>query len=185
VSAVLRVGTTACMVLAIMLVVSLHLVSELDPVVRRLSEYATGPSGPLMTIAFFLVGLGLISSGGLFVRHAGVLPGVALVVAGVGMMLAGVYPTDPGSSAAAEEFHSTASAAASGLVIFASVWVSFTGQRGTLTLRLVAGAGVLVALASVVLHDTSVAGLSQRLLWMILLSWTMIATWSTRPTNGE
>jgi hypothetical protein len=40
-------------------------------------------------------------------------------------------------------------------------------------------------LASVVLHDTSVAGLSQRLLWMILLSWTMIATWSTRPTNGE
>jgi hypothetical protein len=63
VNAVLRVAIVACLLLAVILVVSLHMVSELDPVVRRLSEYATGPSGLLMTTAFFLVGVGLISSG--------------------------------------------------------------------------------------------------------------------------
>jgi hypothetical protein len=185
VNAVLRVATTACLLLAIIVVVSLHLVSELDPVVRRLSEYATGPSGVLMNAAFFLVGFGLVSSGGLFIRNGGVLPGVALVLAGIGMILAGIYPTDPNSATAVEEIHSTASALATGLVVFASIWVSFTGQRKSVTMRLVAGAGLLLAVASVVLHGTAVSGLSQRLLWLVLLSWTMLATWRISAADSE
>jgi hypothetical protein len=185
VNAVLRVATVACLLLAVILVVSLHMVSELDPVVRRLSEYATGPGGLLMTTAFFLIGVGLISSGGLFIRNGGALPGVALVLAGIGMLLAGVYPTDPDSATAAEEIHSTGSAVATGLVVLASLRVSFTGHRRSATMRLVAGAGLLLALASVVLHDTSVSGLSQRLLWMTLLWWVVLATWFVSTTDSE
>ena len=184
-NAVLRVATVACLLLAIIFVVSLHTVSELDPIVRRLSEYATGPSGVLMTAAFFLVGVGLISSGGIFIRSGGVLPGVALVFAGIGMILAGIYPTDPDSATAAEEIHSTASAVATALVVFASLRVSFTGQRKSATMRLVAGAALLLALASVVLHDTSVSGLSQRLLWMTLLWWVVLATWFVSAADSE
>jgi hypothetical protein len=184
-NAVLRVATVACLFLAMIFVVSLHTISELDPVVRRLSEYATGPSGVLMTAAFFLVGVGLISSGGLFIRSGGVLPGVALALAGIGMILAGIYPTDPDSATAAEEIHSTASAVATGLVVFASLRVSFFGQRKPAAMRLLAGAGLLLALASVVLHDTSVSGLSQRLLWMTLLSWAVLATWCISAANSE
>jgi hypothetical protein len=185
VSSVLRVATTACLSLAIIFVVSLHTVSELDPIVRRLSEYATGPGGGLMTVAFLLVGVGVISSGALFIRSGDVLPGVALALAGIGMILAGIYPTDPDSATVAEEIHSTASAVATGLVVFASLRVSFFGQRKSSILRLVAGAGLLLAVASVVLHDTSVSGLSQRLLWMTLLWWVVLATWFVSAADSE
>lgn len=158
-SSVLRVATTVCLSLAIIFVVTLHTVSELDPIARRLSEYATGPSG--------------------------VLPGVALALAGIGMILAGIYPTDPDSATVAEEIHSTASAIATGLVVFASLRVSFFGQRKSSIMRLVAGAGLLLALASVVLHDTSVSGLSQRLLWMTLLWWVVLATWFVSAADSE
>jgi hypothetical protein len=63
--------------------------------------------------------------------------------------------------------------------------VSFTGQRKSATMRLVAGAALLLALASVVLHDTSVSGLSQRLLWMTLLWWVVLATWFVSTTDSE
>lgn len=184
-SSVLRVATTACLLVAIIIVVSLHTVSELDPILRRLSEYATGPGGVLMTVAFFLVGVGLISSGGIFIQNANLLSGVALVLAGIGMIVAGIYPTDPDSATVAEEIHSTASAVATGLVVFASLRVSFFGQRKSSIMRLVAGAGLLLAVASVVLHDTSVSGLSQRLLWLTLLWWVVLATWFGSAADSE
>lgn len=182
-SGVLRLITVASILAACVLVAFLHVVSNLDPVHRRLSEYATGGYGIAMTAAFLLVGIGLGSLGVMLMRAHAVVVGIALTVAGVAMMVSGVFPTDPNADTAAETVHSNASAFATFLVVCASVWWSFRDRRASISSRVLAVAGVALVIASVILHDSSISGASQRVLWGTLLAWVVVTALTPTPKD--
>lgn len=180
---VLRSITVASILAACLLVTFLHVMSDLDPVQRRLSEYATGSYGVAMTAAFLLVGIGLGSLGVMLVRAHAVVVGIALTVAGVAMAVSGLFPTDPNADTTAEAFHSNASAFATFLVVCASVWWSFRDRRASRSSRLLAVAGLALVIASVVLHDSLISGVSQRVLWGTLLVWVVVTAFTPPPKD--
>lgn len=180
---VLRSITVASILAACFLVAFLHVVSDLDPVQRRLSEYATGSYGVAMTAAFLLVGIGFGSFGVMLMRAHAVFVGVAFTVAGIAMAVSGVFPTDPNADTAAEAVHSNASAFATFLVVCASVWWSLHDRRAGWPSRFLAVAGLALVVASVILHDSSISGVSQRALWATLLAWVAVTAFTT-PSEG-
>ena len=101
--------------------------TDLSPVGDRLSEYANGTHGSFMALAFYALGSGLVALGlGMLVSGevagwARLVP-IAVVLAGAGMVLSGVYPTDPtGAPTRAEQIHSVASGSASLALIGAAM----------------------------------------------------------------
>ncbi len=168
----------------------------LGPVGDRLSEYANGEFGWLMTVAFVTLGLGMValalglrSVNGSGLR-AWLIP-AAIAVAGVGMIVAGVYPTDPfGAETAAEAIHSRASGLAS-LLLIGAVCASSV-ERGPGGLRPERGPAGALAVASValgclspILHDTRWSGLGQRLLWATLMGWLLLTAWRLGGHRAE
>jgi Protein of unknown function (DUF998) len=162
----------------------LHVVrSEVPPLARRLSEYAIGPHGWIMTTAFVALGCGLVALGFALLRErprgpTWIVP-AAGVLAGVGMIISAVYET--GSSASSETIHSRASISATiavvGLALVHSTpaarrWSDVPVDRTSLGLALVAA--VLAGIAPL-LHDTRWSGLGQRMLWIVLLIWLLRA----------
>ena len=180
-------------------VVALHLLpTGLGPFRDRLSEYANGEFGWLMTVAFVTLGLGMVALA-LGLRsvsgsgpRAWLIP-AAIAVAGVGMILAGVYPTDPfGAETAAEVIHSRASGLAS-LLLIGAVYASSV-ERGPGGIRPERGPAGALAVASValgcvspILHDTTWSGLGQRLLWATLTGWLVLTAWrlGEHPADGS
>ena len=187
-SSVLASG--ALVSIALVCVIALHVLrDDLEPTGHRLSEYANGPYGTLMTIAFFSVGAGLVTFAWALYRARqrqqwSRLVIVAVIAAGVGMVVAGVYRTEPnGVATISELIHSRASALATLALIIAAITWSVVGQRrGSRPGRpdapavLALAAGVLGAL-SPLLHRSGWTGLSQRALWSTLLAWLLVSTW--------
>jgi hypothetical protein len=106
-----------------------------------------------------------------------------IVVAGFGMVLSGLYPTDPGGAPTTNErVHSLASGAASvaliGAVALAALvpW-SRVPRRATGAGGLLAFIVLILGVASPILHDTDWTGLSQRLLWAALMAWLLVNAW--------
>jgi hypothetical protein len=160
-------------------VVAVHIGSDLDAAGHRLSEYVHGRGGSLMTVAFLMLGLGTVALG-LAIASSGVdgwrtrLVTGALVAAGLAVIVAGLYPTEPGADTTAEIVHSRASGGATLLLIGAALSWSFRPGSGRLLRALAVSIAVLGGL-SVALHETSATGLSQRLLWLALVAWLLIA----------
>ena len=80
-------------------VVLLHLINPaLDPVDHQISEYALGPSGWLMTVAFLVVGAGMVALGVGLRRSLTPGPRVwaawLIAVTGVSFVGLAVFPTD-------------------------------------------------------------------------------------------
>jgi hypothetical protein len=117
---------------------------------------------------------------------------LAVVAAGCGLVVSGLYPTDPvGAPTATEKIHSVASGAASVALIGAAVASCLLARAGR-PRRPVGAAGVLagVALAlgavSPAVHETRWTGLSQRLLWLTLMVWLLLTAWQLRsPWNAD
>jgi hypothetical protein len=132
-----------------------------------------------MTAAFVCVGAGLLTLAGAIVAAERPwvrrLVAVAVGIAGVGMVVSGLYRTDAvRSGATADAVHSTASGVATLALIGATVsWTAF-GSRRAAPLLLAAIAVVLGA-TSPALHRSRWTGLSQRLLWLTLLMWAVLA----------
>jgi hypothetical protein len=161
-------------------VVALHVLRpELAPVSHRLSEYAIGRYGGLMTATFACVGASLLMlAGAIVVADRRLLSSVAVVaiaLAGVGMIMSGLYRTDASrSGATADAVHSAASGLATlALIGAAAFWTTVASRRPAP----VALAATAVALGAVspALHRTRWTGLSQRLLWLTLLTWVIVA----------
>jgi hypothetical protein len=173
-------------------IVVLHVINPaLDPVGGQMSEYALGPSGWLMTVAFLVVGAGMVALG-LGLRRS-LTPGPRvwaawlIAVTGVSFVGLAVFPTDA-------------------LLADGTTVTTFSGQMHTLvsavgTLPLVVGAFVLrgvfardprwhplarvtgwfgVALVlwfligatvNVAFGPGSYSGVVQRLFWLVLLGW--------------
>ena len=187
-----RAARSAFLASAGMVAVLHALRSDLDPVRRRLSEYAVGQSGWLMTAAFVVFGLGLcaLSRG---VRSAGAMaPSMRLLeallgIAGVGMIVSGAFETQVGPSAVEwqEVVHSQASALAF-MALIAAALLSATAARDVLAWGAARGpADVITALATVsaaispVTHDGPWAGLVQRLSYAAVLCWLLLAAGAT------
>ena len=162
-------------------VAALHVVrTDLTPASHRLSEYATGPYGWMMTSAFIALSCGLVAFGSdLWIRlRRNAIDWLcisAVAVATAGTMLSGVFET--GGSDLSETMHSRASAiAVIALVTVALVYSIARRNRPNETDRVGATLAVVAAaltLLSPVFHHTRWTGLSQRLLWVVLLAWLL------------
>jgi hypothetical protein len=162
--------------------------TDLSPVSDRLSEYANGSYGVMMTVSFFTLGAGMVVLGirmrldGMSHGWTGLVP-LGVIAAGCGMVVSGLFPTDPaGASTATERVHSLASGSATVMTIAAAGASSIVARSGTPG-RSIAAPGVLAWTAiglgavSPILHETRWAGLSQRLLWLTLLGWLLVTAW--------
>lgn len=84
----------------VVLLATLHILKpELDPSWRFISEYAIGEFGWVMILAFFFLAFSCVS---LFVAIRSQVPTIAgkiglvlLLITAVGMIIAGIFPTDP------------------------------------------------------------------------------------------
>lgn len=173
----------AAVLTSVGLVVALHVLrSELGPAGHRLSEYAVGPWGWLMTAAFVA-----FAAGALAVRRT--LPAggrlrpvrAALAVAVVGLVLSAVFETDVATPDAPREMvHSLASTSALLALVAAAVW-SVTYARAAVVWRRASGAATvaatLAALATAVspaAHDGPWTGAVQRLCYFALAAWLFL-----------
>ncbi|HEY8339803.1 MAG TPA: DUF998 domain-containing protein [Egibacteraceae bacterium] len=155
-------------------VVALHgLRADLSPVSRRLSEYAIGPHGGLMLVAFCALGAGLLALAAALVGERPRAVAALVAAAGVGLVVSGLYPTDPGATTATELVHSRASALATLALLVAAGWRWLAVRPDRLGGSL-AGAALVLWAASPLLHDSPVTGLSQRALWAVLLGWLFV-----------
>jgi len=191
----LRIFTNFVVLCSITCVAILHIVrAELNPVSHRLSEYANGPYGWMMTAAFITLGGGVMALG-LTVwagrgqdKHRWIILATALLAA-VGTLLSGMFKT--GDSDFSELVHSRASAVA----VVAMVALALTSsvpfeRRAVHPQRDPVGAGLaltaaVLTLISPALHHTRWTGLSQRLLWVALLTWLLRTVWQYRSAPEQ
>jgi uncharacterized membrane protein YuzA (DUF378 family) len=176
----LAVASIVLSLVGVVAVVALHFLRpELAPVSHRLSEYAIGRYGGLMTAAFVLVGASLLTLAGAIVgddrRLWSRVVAAAVGIAGVGMIVSGAYRTDVSrSGATADAVHSAASGLATLALIGAAVVWTAVASRRTAPIVLAAMSLALGAV-SPALHRSRWTGLSQRLLWLTLLAWVVVA----------
>lgn len=177
-------------------IVALHLLRrDLAPTGHRISEYAIGPHGALMAVAFVGIGLGLLALGAAIGAarpdRGATFVAVSIGAAGIGMIMSGIWRTDPGrSGATTDAIHSAASAFATlALIVAAVTWsVVLRVRPGGVQPRSRHDAGAVLAIAaavlgalSPVLHRSSWTGISQRLLWLTLLTWLLVTAWRLTP----
>lgn len=177
----LRVISVVLLSLGLACVVALHLLRpDLGPAGHRISEYANGPYGYVMTAAFVSIGAGLLALGPALSqagRRWSRAVAAAIVAAGIGMVAAGIWRTDPDRvGATTDAIHSHASAAATLVLIAAALTWSVVVRRLDVAAGLAIAAAILGAL-SPALHRSGVTGVSQRLLWLTLLAWLILTAW--------
>jgi len=165
--------------------------TDLSPVSDRLSQYANGSYGPIMTTSFITLGAGAVALGlalastGMTTGWSRVVP-LATIVAGCGLIVSGFFPTDPaGAPTSTETVHSVASGSASVALITAAVaWALVTRahrpRRPLGPADVLAGAAVGLGAISPFLHGSKWTGLSQRLLWLTLTVWLFLTAWQLR-----
>jgi hypothetical membrane protein len=184
-----RIAVIALLLASVGCVLLLHVLrSDLDPIARRLSEYAIGPYGWLMTAAFFAMGVALMVLSlqvGASASSTGIqrLAAPLIAVAGVGLILSGVFETATGSTLI-EIIHSRASAT-SVLALTAAAVASSThpaSRRVDTAARVVTLVAVVALAISPILHDTPWTGIGQRFVWLALAAWLLITAWQL-PTR--
>lgn len=190
-----RLVAIAGLAIGICCVAVLHVVrSDLPPAAHRLSEYAVGRYGWLMTGAFLASSCGLLALGVTLWRNKGrerlawIVPGSAFL-AGVAMLVSGIFRTDV--TAMSELIHSRASSiAVISIVILAVAYcLPFVRPSGASRDRVsiyVAAIAVVCAALSSLLHQTRWTGLGQRLLWIVLIGalvWVATTNSATRRST--
>jgi hypothetical protein len=169
--------------IAVACVVALHVIRpRVSPIERRLSEYALGPYGWLMDTAFTATAGGLTALAIFLTRSAGrprLVP-AALVVAAIALVLSAIYRLDATDNAD-DVFHRWASGTAAAAVVVAALGWSVVGagrrrprRRGLDQLLAIVALGL--AVLSLMLHETYLTGINQRLVWAALIAWSVVVT---------
>ena len=179
----LRLVSIALLGAALACIVVLHVVRrDLEPARHRISEYALGPHGELMAAAFMCLGVGVLALAWPLARAAAPWSPVVLVVvtaSGLGMVISGIFRTDPErSGVTTDAIHSYASAVSTMALIGTAVLFSL-GRRAprpklpriTVVLALL---GAILGALSPFLHRSAWTGVSQRLLWLTLVAWLVL-----------
>ncbi len=163
-------------------VVALHVIRpQVSPIERQLSEYALGPDGWLMDIAFATAAAGFTALAIFLAGSRGrprLVP-AALLVAAVALVLSAIYRLNANGETE-NAIHRWASGAAAAAVVVAAVGWSVAGagrrrwRRGIeLPIALLA---LGLAMLSPALHNTSLTGIHQRLVWAALIAWAALVT---------
>ena len=178
------IAGTAFFILA---VTALHFLRpDYNPVTRFISEFAVGRYGYVMTIAFFALGLGSLAlalgiRGGVAPSRAKSAGSLLLGMWGIGVFLAGIFPTDLQGSPAttAGTIHNTASLI-SFVVLIAAIFLSSRGFKRDLAWTsyhapsLVMGFAALVTFVLFFISFTSGwLGIGQRAFAAVILLWLL------------
>jgi len=190
----LRRVSVALLAAALACILALHVVRrDLAPARHRISEYALGPYGELMAVAFVGLGAGLLALAWPLARAAAPWSLVVLVVVGAdgaGMVVSGIFRTDPErSGVTTDAIHSYASAFSTLALIGMALLCSLGGRARTLRPPRIAVAlavlGAILGALSPFLHRSFWTGVSQRLLWLTLLAWLIITAVRLPPDRGR
>lgn len=164
---------------------------EIDPVKHVASYYAVGPYGFLMTAAFFAFGLSLFTLAvGLYqgvILSARSRSGLILLgVAGVGLVLSGIFPTDitpdNSPSTAVGVIHILSGVVAFLCLIVAALlwsrrfrqdnrWKSFESTSWGFA---IAGLVAFIVFFSIIAAQLSIGGLGERILIPLMLLWMLL-----------
>lgn len=173
-------------------VLALHLLrTDLSPMREVMSGYANGPSGNLMTFAFYALGFGSIAIGFRLTRSTTRtwVPrtvSTALVVAGATLILAGVFEVErPGvPDTVQESIHSNGAIAGFVLIVAAMVVFPYICSNDARWRQLLVPCLICAILAvgaaafSPAAPNTTIAGLAQRALAIVVFGWVLlIAAW--------
>jgi hypothetical protein len=188
----LSLGAIILLASAFVAVVALHLLrTDLSPVQEVMSGYANGRTGNLMTFAFHALGLGSIALG-LRLRRSTTrtwaprMVSAAIALAGTGLILAGVFEVErPGIPDTLEEsIHSYGALAGFALIVGAMVLFVHICSTDARWRQLVVPCLILAVLAvgaaafSPVAPSTTIAGVAQRLLAIVVFGWVLLlAAW--------
>ncbi len=175
---------TAFFVLA---VTALHFLRpDYNPATRFISEFAVGPYGYVMTIAFFALGLGILALAlgirrGVTPSRANSAGSLTLGIWAIGALLAGIFPTDLGGTpiTTTGAIHITAS-----LIAFvAAIAAIFLNSRGFrqdpswmsyYAASLTVGFAALVTLVILFISvNTGWVGIAQRAFVAVILLWLL------------
>jgi len=189
-------AAAAATLVAAAAVLALHVLRrDLEPASHRLSEYAIGPWGWLMTSAFAALAVALW-----LLRRA--LPPAApsryvralLTIATIGFVLSAVFPTDPTRpDALRETVHTVASTGGLVALTAAALWTVTrgTGAIGWRRAHGPAGAAAAVATLGVLIgplvHDSPWTGAVQRVVGLALTAWLLLLCRAITPraTSGH
>lgn len=173
----------AAVLTSVAAVAALHVLRpELDPAGHRLSEYAVGPWGWVMTGAFVAFAVGLWSLRHGVPTHGPLRPARALLaVAAAGMTVSAVFETDAmRPDALREVVHSTASSGAFLALVAAALWTATVARSAcawstppALPDALTALA-LLGAIAGPIAHDGPWTGAVQRASYLVLIVWLVV-----------
>ena len=181
-------------VIATGLVVTLHILrTDLRPAANRLSEYANGPYGWLMTTSFVALGCGLLSLGVLIRSERSrewrsLANPVLALVAGAATILSGFFPIGPSTTDGS--IHSPASAVAvvavvalamSHSILAASGGPGWKAERTGAALALIA---FVLAALSPLIHHSRWTGFGQRALWIVVTVWLLRTAWIGVPQSS-
>lgn len=175
-------------------VMLLHVLrGDIDPVRQVMSEYANGSHGRIMTVVFYACGVSSVALGfrlrrAFDGRGAARLIPLLLALAGVGLILAGVFEVERPSvpDTLEEVIHSNASIAAFVLLITAMFLLSFVCRsdprwrsfRWTSTTLAVVAA--VAAMATPLSAQTGWSGAVQRLLGLSAALWLLLTALHVR-----
>lgn len=177
---------------AFLAVLALHFVqTDLDPVRDVMSGYANGPFGNLMTFAFYALGIGTIVLAVRLQRStdrtwAPITISIALGFGGMALILAGVFEVErPGVPDTLNEIvHSNGAIAGFVLIVLAMVlfpYVCYRDERWESFLfpsLIFAIVAVAAAAFSPVAPSTTIAGVAQRVLAVVVFGWVLlVAIW--------
>lgn len=183
-------AAAATTLVAAVVVLALHaLRGDLEPASHRLSEYATGPWGWLMTSAFAALAVALWLLGRALPTAVALRPVRALLtIAAIGFALSAVFPTDPTRpDAVRETLHTVASTGALVALTVSALWTVTLGG-GAIRLRRARGpAGIATVIATLgvlispLVHDGPWTGAVQRVVCLALTAWLLLVSRAVTP----
>lgn len=183
-----RAAATSAVLASIAAIVALHVLRpDLDPAGHRLSEYATGPWGWLMTAAFVAFAGSMWAVRRVLQPRAGLgAVRLLLALAAGGMLLSAVFETDVTSPAATRELvHSMASSAAFICLIAAALWMSTVARTAVtwpmpaVVTDVVTALATLGAVLSPITHDGGWTGVVQRCSYLAIAVWLLLLACAT------
>ena len=195
----LALGSFFCVLIFAVLVLVLHVLRpQLNPVSHAISEYALGPFGSLMTIAFIIRGLGeLFLVTGLALgtmRSSRSWTGLVLLsLSTVCSFLVAIFPGNLQNTRILLIHSSSALLGFSSLAIAALVWSQRFRKdplwRSSALASFILGLLMLLSLVSLVESPSGFLGLTERVLevfiifWLCFMAWRLSTLASSKPLS--
>lgn len=183
----LALASFVCVLIFAVLVMALHVVRpQMNPLSHTISEYALGPFGFLITLAFIIRGLGelfLVTGLALStIRSSRSWTGMALrALATVCSFLVAIFPADLHNTRILLIHSTSGFLGFCSIIIAALVWSQRSRKdprwRWSALTSLVLGLLMLLSLVSSVVSPSGLQGLTERVLEVFIIFWLCFMAW--------